>query len=151
MTDPLDFMGLLVPPGFTRYCGSCGAVWGGCGCAELAARKQVVEAVQAVNKYDDDPVWDALFEKSQDMLVAMANEALADHLAGKTVPMDVFLAQPDAPPAVTRYGVEICPVCDFPKQYCKGHEEEQHHVSSSQVQSERDRRARLRDPAAENS
>ncbi len=46
MIDPLDFLGLLVPPGFVRYCGSCGAVWGGCGCAELVARKQVVEAAQ---------------------------------------------------------------------------------------------------------
>ena len=77
MTDPLDFLGLLVPPGFTRYCGSCGAVWGGCGCE----RRRVVGELNT--------------------------------------PLPASVAEPDEP--VVRYGIEICAVCDFPKEFCRGH------------------------------
>ncbi len=79
--DALDFLGLLCPPppGFVRYCGTCGAVWGGCACERKA-------------------------------VVAEAQE--------KATPAPVV---PDDLPVVVRYGVEICPVCDFPKEYCGCH------------------------------
>lgn len=42
----------------------------------------------AAPSYDDDPVWNALFAQSQEMLAHMADEALAEFLAGKTEPLD---------------------------------------------------------------
>lgn len=74
-----------------------------------------------MNRYDDDPVWDALFAKSQHVLEAMADEALSDHLAGRTQPMDVFFARQDFVDARSgiiehagqRYALtwDVCPWC----------------------------------------
>jgi hypothetical protein len=36
----------------------------------------------------DEARWTQQFEESQDLLADLANEALADHAAGRTVPLD---------------------------------------------------------------
>jgi hypothetical protein len=46
-------------------------------------------------RYDDDPVWNDLFARSQHVLEAMAEEALEDVAAGRTEPMDVWLEGDD--------------------------------------------------------
>lgn len=62
--------------------------------------------------YDDDPTWDALFAKSQPMLMAMADEALADAKAGRTQPMEAFLEEKDRTldmQCAVLLGWEYCP------------------------------------------
>lgn len=44
--------------------------------------------------YDDDPTWNTFFAQNQDMLAQMAEEALAEYLAGKTMPMSGCLSIP---------------------------------------------------------
>ena len=48
----------------------------------------ITKRLNARPVYDDDPVWNALFAQSQDILMQMADEALAEYLAGRTEPLD---------------------------------------------------------------
>ena len=41
-----------------------------------------------MNELDSESRWDELFAKSPDLLSRMAAEALAEHSAGKTIPLD---------------------------------------------------------------
>lgn len=67
----------LPPPAQCRHCNRplniCEAGKVGCGTGRAGA----------AGRYDDDPVWDALFAQSQDMLKQMADDALTEYQAGE--------------------------------------------------------------------
>ena len=52
-----------------------------------ASSKPIVTSIPPA--YDDDPVWDALFARSQDVLARLADEALAERRAGRTEILDL--------------------------------------------------------------
>lgn len=52
------------------------------------ARDAVQRRMGPRRRYDDDPVWDALFARSQDVLIRLGEEALVEARAGLTKPLD---------------------------------------------------------------
>lgn len=69
------------------------------------------------NKYDDDPVWDASFARSQDVLTELAAEALAEYKAGGTI--TVTISDREYTLLVGRD--HTCPYCHKPLAECAGH------------------------------
>ena len=56
--------------------------------SELPLEEQDRFGAWLLEELDSEERWNELFAKSQDMLAKMAEEALAEHRAGKTVPLD---------------------------------------------------------------
>jgi len=57
----------------------------------LPAERQNAMAKMILAEIEDEKRWDEAFAGSQDKLAAMADEAIAEHRAGKTRPMDEVL------------------------------------------------------------
>jgi hypothetical protein len=57
----------------------------------LPPERQNAMAKMILAEIEDEERWDKSFAASQDKLAAMADEALAEHRAGKTRPMDDVL------------------------------------------------------------
>ncbi|MBK6560243.1 hypothetical protein [Candidatus Amarobacter glycogenicus] len=55
---------------------------------ELDDETQNYLARKVLDEIESERKWDELFAKSQDVLEEMGRKALAEHLAGKTVPLD---------------------------------------------------------------
>lgn len=56
--------------------------------SQLPAEEQDAFAKWMLYELQSDERWNELFARSQDMLAKMADEALAEHNAGKTLPLD---------------------------------------------------------------
>jgi hypothetical protein len=56
--------------------------------AKLPPEEQDLLANRLLADLADEQLWDGLFAKSQDQLAQLADEALAEHKAGLTVPLD---------------------------------------------------------------
>ncbi len=56
--------------------------------AQLPPDEQETFAAWMLEELRSEQRWNELFARSQDMLVKMAEEALAEHKAGKTLPLD---------------------------------------------------------------
>jgi hypothetical protein len=59
--------------------------------SELSPERQDAVAKMILAEIDDEERWNEAFSGSQDKLATMADEALAEHRAGKTRPMDEVL------------------------------------------------------------
>ena len=59
--------------------------------SKLSPEQQDLIARRILDELEDERRWDASFAASQDMLESMAAEAIAEHRAGKTRPMDEVL------------------------------------------------------------
>jgi hypothetical protein len=57
----------------------------------LPPERQNALAEMILAEIEDEKWWDEAFARSQDKLAAMADEALSEHRAGKTRPMDEAL------------------------------------------------------------
>lgn len=57
----------------------------------LPPERQNALAKLILAEIEDEKRWDEAFAGSQDKLAAMANEAIAEHKAGRTRPMDEVL------------------------------------------------------------
>lgn len=57
----------------------------------LPAERQNAMAKMILAEIEDEKRWDEAFAGSQDELAALADEAIAEHRAGKTRPMDEVL------------------------------------------------------------
>lgn len=57
----------------------------------LPPERQNAMAKMILAEIEDEERWDKSFAASQDKLASMADEALAEHRAGKTRPMDEVL------------------------------------------------------------
>ncbi|MGO9566975.1 MAG: hypothetical protein ACLP5H_05490 [Desulfomonilaceae bacterium] len=57
----------------------------------LPPERQDALAKMILAEIEDEKRWDKAFAGSQDKLAAMADEAIAEHRAGKTRPMDEVL------------------------------------------------------------
>jgi len=57
----------------------------------LPPERQNAVAKMILAEIEDERLWDEAFAASQDKLAAMADEAIAEHRAGKTRPMDEVL------------------------------------------------------------
>ncbi len=55
---------------------------------ELSADQQNALANWLLTELESERHWDALFQNSGDLLEKLAEEALAEHRAGKTKPLD---------------------------------------------------------------
>jgi hypothetical protein len=56
--------------------------------SRLPDREQDELAAAIFEELDADEHWDAAFARSQDALARLANEALEEHRAGRTKPLD---------------------------------------------------------------
>jgi hypothetical protein len=56
--------------------------------SRLAAREQDELAAVILEELDADERWEAAFARSQDALARLADEALEEHRAGRTEPLD---------------------------------------------------------------
>ena len=56
--------------------------------SRLPADEQDRFGAWLLEELHSDQRWDDLFAKSQDVLATMADEALAEHKAGRTLPLD---------------------------------------------------------------
>ncbi len=56
--------------------------------AQLPPDEQDAFAKWMLHELASEQRWNELFAKSQDMLAKMAEEALAEHRAGRTLPLD---------------------------------------------------------------
>jgi hypothetical protein len=56
---------------------------------KLPAEEQESFAAWILEELESERRWDETFAASQDLLEQMADEALAEHRAGKTLPLDV--------------------------------------------------------------
>ena len=56
---------------------------------KLPAEEQESLAAWILEELDSERRWDEAFANSQDLLAQMADEALAEHRAGKTLPLDI--------------------------------------------------------------
>jgi hypothetical protein len=56
--------------------------------AQLPPDEQDAFARWLLYELESEQRWNDLFARSQDMLAKMADEALAEHKAGKTLPLD---------------------------------------------------------------
>jgi hypothetical protein len=56
--------------------------------SRLPESDQDLIASLMLNTVRSEQRWNELFEQSQDMLEKMADEAIAEHRAGKTLPLD---------------------------------------------------------------
>jgi hypothetical protein len=56
--------------------------------AQLPPEEQETFAAWILEELRSEQRWNELFARSQDMLAKMAEEALAEHRAGKTMPLD---------------------------------------------------------------
>ena len=56
--------------------------------SQLSPEEQDAFAKWMLHELESEQRWNDLFERSQDVLAKMADEALADHHAGKTLPLD---------------------------------------------------------------
>jgi hypothetical protein len=56
--------------------------------AQLPPDEQETFAAWMLEELRSEQRWNELFARSQDMLAKMAEEALAEHKAGKTLPLD---------------------------------------------------------------
>lgn len=56
--------------------------------AQLPPDEQETFAAWMLDELRSEQRWNELFARSQDMLAKMADEALAEHHAGKTLPLD---------------------------------------------------------------
>jgi hypothetical protein len=56
--------------------------------AQLPPDEQETFAAWMLEELRSEQRWNELFARSQDMLAKMADEALAEHRAGKTLPLD---------------------------------------------------------------
>ena len=59
-----------------------------CEASQLPTNEQDVFAAWMLEELRSEQRWNELFASSQDMLAKMADEALAEHNAGKTLPLD---------------------------------------------------------------
>lgn len=61
------------------------------GAFEMASRLPALEqdalAAQLIEEIESEARWDAAFARSQDVLVRMAEAAMAEHRAGRTLPL----------------------------------------------------------------
>jgi hypothetical protein len=56
--------------------------------SQLPPEEQDAFAKWMLHELQSEQRWNELFARSQDMLARMADEALAEHKAGKTLPID---------------------------------------------------------------
>ena len=56
--------------------------------ARLPADEQNTFAAWMLEELRSEQRWNELFARSQDLLAKMADEAMAEHRAGKTLPLD---------------------------------------------------------------
>jgi hypothetical protein len=56
--------------------------------SQLPAEEQDRFGAWMLVELNSEEHWDELFAQSQDMLARMADEALAEHRSGKTIPLD---------------------------------------------------------------
>jgi hypothetical protein len=56
--------------------------------SQLPPEEQDAFAKWMLHELQSEQRWSELFAQSQDMLAQMADEALAEHRAGKTLPLD---------------------------------------------------------------
>jgi len=56
--------------------------------AKLPPEEQDLLANRLLADLADEQLWDSLFAKSQDQLEKLADEALVEHQAGRTMPLD---------------------------------------------------------------
>ena len=56
--------------------------------SQLPADEQDRFGAWMLEELSSDERWNELFSRSQDMLAKMADEAIAEHNAGKTLPLD---------------------------------------------------------------
>jgi hypothetical protein len=56
--------------------------------SQLPPGEQDSFAALILHELESEERWQRLFEASQDLLARMADEALAEHRAGKTLPLD---------------------------------------------------------------
>jgi hypothetical protein len=59
--------------------------------SKLSPDQQDLIARRILDELEDERKWTVSFAESQDMLESMALEAIAEHKAGKTRPMDEIL------------------------------------------------------------
>ena len=57
---------------------------------KLPAEEQETFAAWILEELASERRWDDAFANSQDMLAQLADEALAEHRAGKTLPLDPY-------------------------------------------------------------
>lgn len=59
--------------------------------SKLPAESQDIIAARILAELEDESCWDEAFARSQDELARMADEAIGEFMAGKTVPLEDIL------------------------------------------------------------